>query len=127
MNIVISLIIVESATLDLIGGTMTVFAMVYRFLILIPQNLRDSKMGHVIILMTILFLEIEAANTQYTIITQRIELGFPSITPTELDSLEGLCILNINPIRGLLYNKELICTPAVKGFFYERLDKKDPR
>ena len=106
---------------------MTVFAMFYRTITLIPQNLRDSKMGHVIILMTILFLEIDYTNTQYTIITQRIELGFPIVTPAELDSLEGLCILNINPIRGLLYNKELICTPAVKEFFYERLDKKDPR
>lgn len=102
-------------------------ALLHRLFVLIPQKLRDSKMGHTIILLVIMGLHIEHVNAQYKITAQRIELRLAIVTPVELDAMEGLCILNLNPIKDLLYDKEQICTPGVKEFFYERLDNKDPQ
>lgn len=105
---------------------MSFAALLHRLFFLIPQKLRDSKMGHMIILLVIMGYHIENVNSQYMITSQRIELRMSIVTPAELDTMEELCILNLNPIRDLLYDKEHICTPGVKEFFYERLDNKDP-
>lgn len=100
------------------------FALLRLFLSGIPEKLHRSKLAHIAILTAILWLNVDATNDNYINVSQRITLKMDIVTPMELDAMESLCILNLNPIKGILYDKDTICTPEVKEFFYERMDYK---
>lgn len=98
----------------------------WRYFVLIPTWLHETKWGYTIIILVIMTMHLDHMNQTMLIVSQRIELRMDIVTPAELDIMENLCIYDVNPIKAYLYDRENICTKEVKEFFYERVDNSNP-
>ena len=105
---------------------MTFIMLMHRLWNIVPQKLRNLKWAQLTILTLLATLQVSHMEESYIIISQRIELRMDVVTPAELDIMEDLCILNVNPIKKMLYDRNSICSPGVKEFFYERMGIKSP-